>query len=119
MCKYHHVLVALLALSCTSGEPTARPSNPEGAAANWHACRVTVDCAWAIGGGGWPVAIHADSASAYLDWVQSQAPFTTYFIPGDCFARREEFHSYVSRSKSSVACLAGSCTLELKPKCTK
>ena len=113
--KAHHGLMALLAFGCTSGEPTA----PEGATTNWHACEVTADCTWAIGGGGWPVATRADSASAYLDWVQSQAPFTTYFMPGDCFARPEEFHSYVASSKSSVACLAGSCTLELKPTCAK
>jgi hypothetical protein len=113
------VLVALLACGCASAEPAEPPEAQRGASTDWRACRVATDCTWTIGAGGWPVAVRGENVSVHRDWIESQAPFTTYWMPGDCFARTEQFEAYVARSRSSVACLGGACALALEPICTR
>ena len=87
--------------------------------AHWYACEVSDDCAWLMGEGGWPVAVRASSAQAYRERVHSQAPFTTYFMPGDCFVSDEEFNAYVRISESRVSCEDRRCSLDIHPECTK
>ncbi len=87
--------------------------------AHWYACEAPDDCAWLMGEGGWPVAVRASSTQAYREWVHSQAPFTTYFMPGDCFVSDEEFKAYVLQSKSRISCEGRRCSLDIDPKCTK
>ena len=87
---YRRALLALFALGCTSGEAAELADGARGAAAKWHACQVAADCTWTLGEGGWPAAVSGSSVSAHQEWVESQAPFTTYFMPGDCFAHSEE-----------------------------
>ena len=100
-------------LSCLSSGVSGE-TNPR-----WRACETPDDCEWMIGEGGWPVAVRASSTRAYREWVDSQAPFTTYFMPGDCFVSDEEFKNYLDRSKSRVACVERRCLLEIEPRCTK
>ena len=107
-----------LVLGCGAGHPSP-PSRPNSEVQSWNACRILDDCTWSLGEGGWPAAVNAAGLPAYQEWVRSQAPFTTYFMPGDCFAYNDEFEAYLSRTKSSVACVAGSCVLETEPSCTR
>lgn len=111
-------LAAVLVVGCASGEPVERPDEVP-AVASWHVCSVASDCTWTVGEGGWPAAVNAERESDYLAWVESQAPFTTYFTPDDCFLEGEELSAYVSESRSSVDCRAGSCTLTVSPHCTR
>lgn len=85
----------------------------------WYACDATVHCEWVIGEGGWPVAVRADSVQAYSQWVRSQAPFTSYFTPGDCFESEAEFQTFVLESKSRMVCADRRCTLDIAPACTR
>ena len=119
MHEYRQALVVLLILGCTRGVPAEQQSSPQRGIATWQACQVPADCTWTIGEAGWPAAVDTESVAAYREWVESQAAFTTYFMPGDCFVHNDEFESYVSRSKSSIACLDGACTLAIEPVCTK
>jgi hypothetical protein len=109
----------LVALACALGEPAERAEETGGTPGSWQACSVAADCVWTIGEAGWPTAVSRVRESDYLDWVASRAPFTTYFTPDDCFVEPAEFSSYVSRSRSSVACQAGICTLGVEPRCTR
>jgi hypothetical protein len=65
------------------------------------------------------VAVRADSAQEYHHWVKSQAPFTSYFTPGDCFESDDEFQAFALESKSRVLCADRRCTLDVAPSCTK
>lgn len=85
----------------------------------WYACEVSDDCEWLIGEGGWPVAVRASSTQDYREWAQSQAPFTTYLMPADCFDSDEQFETYLQQSKTRVACVEQRCLLDMEPKCTK
>lgn len=85
----------------------------------WYACDATVHCEWVIGEGGWPVAVRADSVQAYSQWVRSQAPFTSYFTPGDCFKSEAELQAFVLESKSRMVCADRRCTLDIAPACTR
>ncbi len=103
-------------LSCTQGAPTSQVPSP---ARQWRSCEAASDCAVVIGQAGWPAAINARHELDYLGWVQSQAPFTTYFAPGDCFAEDAAFRAYVSRSESSLACTGGQCVLGVEATCAE
>ena len=85
----------------------------------WFACEAPEHCAWTIGEGGWPVAVRADSVEAYRDWARTQAPFTTYFTPGDCFEREADFEAYARRSRSRVTCDDRRCTIAIEPRCNR
>ncbi len=112
-------LVALLAaaLACTSGGPGRAPFDG-GETVEWLSCRTAADCTWLIGEGGWPVAINRERKNDYLAWVRSQAPFTTYYAPSDCFAHSEESDDYAARSQGAVTCDAARCRIDLEPVCT-
>lgn len=119
MCQYRYLLTTIFAI-CFSSNCYADKAGPsQFSGVDWYACETPTDCKWLIGEGGWPTAVRADSAQAYRQWVESQAPFTTYFMPGDCFSRGEEFEDYVLRSKSRVACVERLCKLAAEPECTK
>ena len=119
LCKYCFLFATIFAICfMASGfADDARISHVVGA--NWYACEDVNNCAWVIGEGGWPVAVGKSSVPAYLEWVQSQAPFTTYFTPEDCFEKDEEFEAYVLQSKSRVSCAARHCALATEPVCTR
>jgi len=85
----------------------------------WYACEEAVQCEWVIGEGGWPAAVRTDSVQAYKQWIQSQAPFTSYFTPGDCFKRDEEFQTFVLESKTRTVCTNMRCVLDIAPECTR
>ena len=118
MCKYRLLLAAFLGVSSTPIGLADDSDGSRGKDATWYACDVATDCSWAIGGGGWPVAVRTSSVSAYLEWVRSQAPFTTYFMPSDCFEGDGEFEAYVVRSETAVSCAEHHCALEIEPTCT-
>lgn len=90
-----------------------------GGDARWYACEAAAHCQWTIGEGGWPVAVRADSAQEYHHWVKSQAPFTSYFTPGDCFKSDDEFQAFALESRSRMLCTDRRCTLDVAPSCTK
>ena len=113
------LLLTIVATCLSSGGFADTSGASRSSHRNWYACEASTDCTWLIGEGGWPTAVRADSAQAYRRWVESQAPFTTYFMPGDCFSRGGEFEDYVLRSKSGVACADRSCKLTTEPECTK
>ncbi len=119
MWKYRYVLATFLAIGSTTNGLAGDSDDSRGVDATWYACDASTDCAWTIGEGGWPVAVRTSSVSAYASWARSQAPFTTYFMPGDCFEGDEEFEAYVLRSRSAVSCVDRHCTLETEPNCTK
>ncbi len=110
-------LAAAAALACTSGGP-GRTSVDGGEAVEWLSCRTLADCTWLIGEGGWPVAINRKRKDDYLAWVRSQAPFTTYYTPSDCFAHSQEFDGYTRHSQEAVRCHEGRCRIDLDPACT-
>ena len=117
---YHRYLCGIVVLVCSlTCAATGGASEARDASADWYACDVSGDCSWALGEGGWPAAVRAEDLSAFLEWVESRAPFTTYFMPGDCFARDEEFQAYIARSKSAVSCVHRRCTLTVTPVCSK
>jgi len=103
-----------LALGCSGAEPSEPPPT---AADPWRACSEPADCSWTLGGGGWPTAVNVEQVSAHRDWVDSQAPFTTYHMPGDCFGSTQAFEAYVAHSRSTVVCRAGACGLAIEPTC--
>jgi len=113
-------VAAAAALACSGGGPGRAPGagGPSDDTAEWLSCRVGADCNWLIGEGGWPVAVNRARTQDYQAWVHSQAPFTTYYTPSDCFAHGEEFDDYSARSEGAVACAAGSCRIDLEPGCT-
>ena len=119
MCRYRYLFATILAV-CFSGSSHAdKAGTSRSAGADWYACEATADCAWSLGEGGWPTAVRGENAQAYRKWVDSQAPFTTYFMPGDCFNRDDEFVDYILRSKSAVTCVERLCKLDVEPECTK
>lgn len=107
------VLTVSLVLSCLSRGVTGE-ADPL-----WYACETVDECQWLIGEGGWPVAVRADSAQPYLEWVQTRAPFTTYFMPGDCFVSDEQFKNYLNESRTRVKCVERQCSLGIRPRCAK
>ncbi|MBW2280465.1 MAG: hypothetical protein JRG76_15860 [Deltaproteobacteria bacterium] len=113
-------LVAATALACGWGPPPAPEGAPDGRSRpnEWSTCGIAADCTWLIGEGGWPVAVNSTRSQDYQAWVQSQAPFTTYYTPSDCFAQGREFDEYSTRSESAIACDAGRCRIDLEPACT-
>ncbi len=86
---------------------------------SWHMCVSAEQCVWVQGGGDWPDAVHKDHVKSYSGWIAATAPYTTYFMPGDCFASRREVDDFIAESRDHVACLAGRCRIDLKPTCTK
>lgn len=116
---YRYLAACLVAVaSLTSGHADGgrgSGSPDEG----WYACEISADCASVSGEGGWPVAVRATRAAEYLEWVRSRASFTSYFTPGDCFAKAEEFEAYVSLSRSDLSCVEHRCSLGSQPACTK
>lgn len=119
MCRYRFLFATISAICSLTSGFADDAKNSRVTDVHWYACEASDDCAWVIGEGGWPVAVRASSALAFREWVRSQAPFTTYFTPGDCFGRDEEFELYALESKSRVACVDRRCALEVEPKCTK
>ncbi len=107
-------LLAMIFATCYLSSGVAGEADPR-----WYACEVSNDCAWLIGEGGWPVAVRASNTPEYREWAQSQAPFTTYFTPADCFVSDQDFEKYLYQSRSQVACADRRCVLNLEPKCTK
>jgi len=107
---------AALALGCSGSEPS---EPPRVAADPFRECGEPAECSWTLGGGGWPTAVNTEQVSAHRDWVESQAPFTTYHMPGDCFESPDVFEAYVARSRATVVCRAGACALAIEPTCTK
>jgi hypothetical protein len=117
---HHRYLCSIVVLVCflTSAD-AGEASETRDANADWYACEVSEDCSWTLGEGGWPAAVRAESISVFLEWVETRAPFTTYFMPGDCFERDEEFQDYIARSKSAVSCAHRRCALTVTPVCTR
>ena len=119
MFKHRNLFATALVICASTNGWADEASNSFVADAHWYACEAQTDCAWVIGEGGWPAAVRASNAQAYREWVHSQAPFTTYFMPGDCFNNDEEFKAYVLQSKSRISCKDRHCSLEVTPKCTR
>ena len=74
---------------------------------------------WVLGEGGWPTAVNGSRRTTYLEWVASQAPFTTYFTPSDCFVSEREIEEFEGESREALACSGGRCIIALEQRCTR